>query len=172
MLARGPRWAAFALPCAPCCVRLAKKYALCWLRCALAPFLRSNLAVGPRFCSLGRSPGPDLPCLNERFASSYVARARATRCHHTRSDAVFLNALPRRLQSVTHYSCKRIRVLRRLPCVSPLASHLAIGTPALPRYAPRSVTISFVRGGSGFLELAVQDSLRVHLDVKLRFIWT
>ena len=28
------------------------------------------------------------------------------------------------------------------PCVSPVAPHLAIGTPALPRYAPRSVTIS------------------------------
>ena len=79
MLARGPRWAAFALPCAPCCVRLAKKYALCWLRCALAPFLRSNLAVGPRFCSLGRSPGLDLPCLNDRFAGSHAARARVTR---------------------------------------------------------------------------------------------
>ena len=67
-----------SLPRAPCCVRLAKKYALCWLRCALAPFLRSNLAVGPRFCSLGRSPGPDLPCLNDRFAASHAARARVT----------------------------------------------------------------------------------------------
>ena len=67
------------MPCAPCCVRLAKKYALCWLRCALAPFLRSNLAVGLRFCSLGRSPGPDLPCLNDRFAASHAARARVTR---------------------------------------------------------------------------------------------
>ena len=31
------------------------------------------------------------------------------------------------------------------PCVSPVASHFDIGTPALPRYAPRSVTM---RGGS------------------------
>ena len=74
----GPRRGCVSLPRAPCCVRLAKKYALCWLRCALAPFLRSNLAVGPRFCSLGRSPGPDLPCLNDRFAASHAARARVT----------------------------------------------------------------------------------------------
>ncbi len=74
----GPRPGCVRLPRAPCCVRLAKKYALCWLRCALAPFLRSNLAVGPRFCSLGRSPGPDLPCLNDRFAASHAARARVT----------------------------------------------------------------------------------------------
>ena len=31
------------------------------------------------------------------------------------------------------------------PCVFPVASRFATGTPALPRYAPRSVTI---RGGS------------------------
>ena len=31
------------------------------------------------------------------------------------------------------------------PCVFPVASRFAIGTPALPRYAPRSVTM---RGGS------------------------
>ena len=31
------------------------------------------------------------------------------------------------------------------PCLFPVASPFAIGTPALPRYAPRSVTI---RGGS------------------------
>ena len=41
--------------------------------------MRSNLAVGPRFCSLGRSPGLDLPCLNDRFAGSHAARARVTR---------------------------------------------------------------------------------------------
>ena len=39
------------------CVRSAKKYALCWLCCALAAFFRSNLAVRPRFCPLGRPPG-------------------------------------------------------------------------------------------------------------------
>ena len=53
----GPRRGCVSLPRAPCCVRLAKKYALCWLRCALAAFFRSNLAVRPRFCSLGRPPG-------------------------------------------------------------------------------------------------------------------
>ena len=40
--------------------------------------MRSNLAVEPRFCSLGRCPGPDLPCLNDRFAASHAARARVT----------------------------------------------------------------------------------------------
>ena len=78
-------WGCVSLPRAPCCVRLAKKYARCWLRCALAPFFRSNLAVGPRFCSLGRSLGFDLPCQNDRFANSHAARARVT---PTSSDSV------------------------------------------------------------------------------------
>ena len=38
----------------------------------------SNLAVRPRFCSLGQSPGTDLPCLTDRFAASHAARAHAT----------------------------------------------------------------------------------------------
>ena len=35
------------------------------------------------------------------------------------------------------------------PCVFPVASRFATGTPALPRYAPRSVTM---RGGLGILQ--------------------
>ena len=87
-----------------CCVRPAKKYALCWLRCAPAPFFRSNLAVGPRFCSLGWPPGLDLPCPNKHFAGSHAARARVT---PTSSNSV------KTTLKMSRDACRPVRTQRR-----------------------------------------------------------
>ena len=152
-----------SLPRAPCCVRLAKKYALCWLRCALAPFLRSNLAVGPRFCSLGRSPGLDLPCLNDRFAGSHAARARVTRTssnsvktplklsrnacrpvcakRHGRRKKRRQRASRRMLRdSCVRFSCQRVlAAFRCVPGGSPDSVGASRGAPGAPMEPPARV---------------------------------
>ena len=58
------------------------------------------------------------------------------------------------------------------PCVFPVTSRFATGTPALPRYAPRSVTI---RGGSQnryacwTVALMVFFLVRAHMDSLVMF---
>ena len=92
-----------------------KKNALCWLRCALAAFFRSNLALGPRFCSLGRrfgAPGLDLRgrngCFFDALACARSCAANMLRlCFgHTKTDVSCTSELSRHKTRATQNRTK------------------------------------------------------------------
>ena len=133
-----------SLPRAPCCVRLAKKYAHRWLRCALAAFCRSNLAVGPRFWSLRRhfgAPGLNFRrrngCFFDAFACARSCAANMLRlCFgHIKTDVSCTSELSRDMtRSARSRSKMRLQAFRKA------FSHRSREklAPSAPRDVPRA----------------------------------